>query len=209
MNGAARRRLGLAFGWAATTALAVVLALAAVGAVSDSVTESRPKPLSAAAISEALAEGTAPEGQAPAATTEPPRDPPPTSSTTRPPSATVPPTTRGTSPAPTIRPSQPAPTTPASTAPVPSTSATTVPRGDVPAGPEERTYEQVGGTVRVRFTEGQAELLAATPNAGFRVERTSGNPAEVRVTFRGEDHESRFRAWWDDGPREQIEEKER
>lgn len=207
MNASGTRRWGLAFGWLATTALAVGLALAAVGAVSDSVTENRPEPLSAAAVSAALAEGTAPEGGAPTATTESP-GPPPTSPTTQRPPASAPPTTRGTSPSATTQPSAPNSTT-ASTATVPSTTETTGPGGGGSAQPEERTYEMVGGTVRVRFADGRAELLSATPNAGFRVARNSGDPAEVRVNFRSDGHESRFRAWWENGPREEIEEKGR
>jgi hypothetical protein len=92
---------------------------------------------------------------------------------------------------------------------VPSTTQTSVPGGGVSAPPEERTYEMVGGSVRVRFADGRAELLSATPNAGFRVSRNSGDPGDVRVNFRSGDHESRFRAWWDNGPREEIEEKGR
>jgi hypothetical protein len=67
----------------------------------------------------------------------------------------------------------------------------------------------VGGTVRVRFAGGQAELLSATPRPGFRVQRNSGDAGEVRVTFRSDDHESKLRAWWEGGPREEIEEKRR
>ena len=203
MNAWRTRRWGLAFGWLVTTALAVGLALAAVGAVSDSVTENRPKPLSAAAVSAALAEGTGPEAEAPTATTGS-SGPAPTSATTQ-----APPTTRGTSPSATTRP--PAPnTTTASTAPVPSTTQTSVPGGGgVTAAPAERTYEMVGGTVRVRFADGRAELLSATPRAGFRVSRNSGDPGDVRVNFRSDDHESRLRAWWENGPREEIEEKGR
>jgi len=195
VNASGTRRWGLAFGWLVTTALAVGLALAAVGAVSDSVTENRPEPLSADAVSAALAEGTAPEGEAPTATTES-SGPAPTSATTQ-----SPPTTRASSPSATTKPPAPKPTT-ASTAPVPSTTQTSIPSG-------ERSYEMVGGTVRVRFADGRAELLSATPNAGFRVSRNSGDSGDVRVTFRSDDHESRFRAWWENGPREEIEEKGR
>ena len=208
MNATGTRRWGLAFGWLATTALAVALALAAVGAVSDSVTENRPEPLSAAAVSAALAEGTAPEAEAPTATTDSP-GPAPTSPTTQRPPASAPPTTRGTSPSATTKPPAPNPST-TGTAPVPSTTDTSVPSdGGVPSQPAERTYEMVGGTVRVRFAGGRAELLSATPHAGFRVSRNSGDSGEVRVSFRSADHESRFRAWWDNGPREEIEEKRR
>lgn len=208
MNAAGTRRWGLAFGWLVTTALAVGLALTAVGAVSDSVTENRPEPLSAAAVSAALAEGTGPEGEAPTATTGS-SGPAPTSATTQRPPASAPPTTRGASPSATTRPPAPGTTT-ASTAPVPSTTQTSVPGGGgVSAPPEERSYEMVGGTVRVRFADGRAELLSATPHAGFRVSRNSGDSGEVRVNFRSDDHESRFRAWWENGPREEIEEKRR
>lgn len=207
MNAADRRRLGLVIGWAGTTAAAVALALAAVGAVSDSVTENRPGPLSAAAVSAALAEGTATTAPAggPASTSPTTQHPPATTPSTR---HATPSTTRpsGTSSSSTTGPSESSSST-SSTAPGPSTSVTTGPGGASP--PEERTYELVGGTARVRFADGQAELLAATPKVGFRVERESGDPGEVRVVFRGDGHESRLRAWWDGGPREEIEERDR
>jgi hypothetical protein len=197
-------RWGLAVAWLATTALAVGLALAAVGAVSDSVTENRPAPLSAAAVSAALAEEEPPEAETTTATTAPP---PATS--TRPP-ATAPATSASTAPA-TTRPTQPAASTSTSvsTGPGPSTSATTGPGGE--GQPEVRTYELALGTVQVRFAGGRAELLSANPRgAGITVKRMgSDESGEVRVTFRSDDHESELRAWWEGGPREEIEEKRR
>ena len=204
MSAADRRRWGLAFGWLVTTALAVGLALAAVGAVSDSVTENRPEPLSAAAVSAALAEGTGPEAEAPTATTGS-SGPAPTSRH----HAAAPPTTRATSPSGHHAGLRLRTSTTATHRPRAVDDADDRPATAGLAQPEERTYEMVGGTVRVRFADGRAELLSATPNAGFRVSRNSGDPGEVRVNFRSDDHESRFRAWWENGPREEIEEKGR
>lgn len=212
-----KRGWGLALGWLATTGLAVLLALAAVGAVSDSVTERRPEPLSAEAVSAALAEGTRPTA-APTATTASSGPVPAPSTTTQPPPATAPPATVDTAPTGTTRPTTPPPSTgttgttgtTAGTGPDSSTAPTTGPAGgDAVSEPEDRTYELVGGTVRVRFAGGRADLLSASPRAGFRIQRHSGSPGEVRVTFRSDDHESRFRAWWDNGPQDRIEEKKR
>jgi hypothetical protein len=86
-----------------------------------------------------------------------------------------------------------------------STTSTTQP----PVAPaEDRSYQLTGGTVRVRFENGRARLLEATPASGFRAE-SSGNDREVDIRFRGERHESRLHAFWQDGPQAEIEEKER
>ena len=56
----------------------------------------------------------------------------------------------------------------------------------------------------MRFESGAAHLLWATPNSGYTVENLSnGNTVEIR--FRNGDHESRLKAYWDNGPRQEIE----
>ncbi|MGH9003518.1 MAG: hypothetical protein ACRDYV_10350, partial [Acidimicrobiia bacterium] len=75
------------------------------------------------------------------------------------------------------------------------------------AAAEDRTYQLVGGTVGARFENGTARLLWATPRPGFRVD-SGGSSDHVDVRFRGDGHESRLRAFWDNGPRSEVEEKE-
>jgi hypothetical protein len=84
------------------------------------------------------------------------------------------------------------------------TTASTAPRA--PAA-EDRTYQLVGGTVGVRFENAGARLLWATPKPGFRVE-SSGSSDNVDVRFRRDDHESRLKAFWDNGPQSEVEERD-
>lgn len=74
--------------------------------------------------------------------------------------------------------------------------------------PEDRTYQLVGGSVGVRFENGAAHVLWIQANNGYTTEQ-DGSDSEVDVRFRQTegDHESRLRAWWDNGPRDEIEEK--
>jgi cytoskeletal protein RodZ len=74
---------------------------------------------------------------------------------------------------------------------------------------EDRTYQLVGGSVGVRFENGEAHLLWATPNSGFNVD-ASGSDSNVDVRFESLNgsHESRLKAYWDNGPQQEIEEKD-
>jgi hypothetical protein len=76
-----------------------------------------------------------------------------------------------------------------------------------PAQAEDRTYNLTGGSAAVRFEGGRARLLWATPKPGFRLE-SSGDSEEVDVLFRSDNHESRLRASWDNGPQAEVEENE-
>lgn len=175
-----RSLVKLSLAWLAATAAAVALGVVAVGVVTDSVTENRPDRLSAIAVRNAL---TVPDASSGPETTAPPA----TTPSSRP-AATGPPAT-----------------SPPATAPAPPTTTATAP----PAGaaPEDRTFQLVGGTVGVRFENGGARLLWATPKPGFRVE-SSGGSDEVDVRFRSGDHESRLEAFWDNGPQSEVEERE-
>jgi hypothetical protein len=73
---------------------------------------------------------------------------------------------------------------------------------------EDRTYQLVGGSVGVRFENGEAHLLWATPNTGFSVD-ASGSSSDVDVRFRSDSHESQLKAYWDGGPQREIEENPR
>lgn len=76
------------------------------------------------------------------------------------------------------------------------------------APPEDRTYQLVGGSVGVRFEDGEAHLLWAQPNAGYTVD-SSGSSSNVDVRFSeiDGDHESRLKAFWNGGPQAEVEEK--
>jgi hypothetical protein len=76
------------------------------------------------------------------------------------------------------------------------------------SSPEDRTYQLVGGSVGVRFENGAAHLLWATPKTGFSVE-SSGPGSQVDVRFRSDSHQSRLRAFWENGPQQEIEESDR
>jgi hypothetical protein len=67
-------------------------------------------------------------------------------------------------------------------------------------------YELDGGSVAVRFQDAAAHLLWATPNKGYSTEQAQENGGEVDVRFRNDQHESRLRAYWDNGPQQEIEE---
>jgi hypothetical protein len=201
-----RRTAALVAAWLAGTVLVVTLGIQAVAVVSDSVTETRPAPLSAAAVRRALAEerGPAPPPVAPGTgttdettgTTQASGRPATTATTRSSTGGTQP---GGSGSTTTTRP----PVPPGPTA----TTATTATTGPTPTGAaEDRTYDLIGGSVGVRFENGTARLLWATPAAGFRAERRGGDD-DVDVRFRSDTHESRFRAFWDNGPRAEVEER--
>ena len=186
----------LALAWLVTTGLAVTLGVVAVGVVTDSVTQDRPDRLSAIGVRNALTAVESPGGATTTATAGPGR-----------PAATAPSGPAATGPRVTTSPpTSPGPTSPATTPT--TTTATTTPGATFPP-PEDRTYQLVGGTVGVRFENGGAWLLWATPKPGFSVETSGGGSDQVDVRFRGEDHESRLEAFWDNGPQADVEERER
>lgn len=204
-----RRTAALVAAWMAGTVLVVGLGIQAVAVVSDSVTEARPAPLSAAAVRQALAEES---GQAPPTTA-------PGTGTTDAPTGTTRTTGRPRSPA-TTRPTTggtqaggPGTTTttrsigsPTTTGPTAATAPTAGTEPSPTGAAEDRTYDLIGGSVGVRFESGSARLLWATPAAGFRAER-HGDSDQVDVRFRSDTHESRLRAFWNNGAQAEVEER--
>jgi len=73
---------------------------------------------------------------------------------------------------------------------------------------EDHIYDLEGGSVAVRFQDGAAHLLWARANPDYRTDQAQENGGTVDVRFRSNDgeHESRLRAYWDNGPRADIEE---
>ena len=101
--------------------------------------------------------------------------------------------------------------TSATTEPGPgSTTATSTPSAGAPStsiGRETRTYNLTGGSVSVRFSPSGVTLLSATPHDGFEVDIDAGE--RLRVEFESDTHESRLEAWWQAGPRQEVEEDDR
>jgi hypothetical protein len=62
-----------------------------------------------------------------------------------------------------------------------------------------KTYEMIGGWVRIRYGEGNVFLDGAGANAGFTMKVDDNGPEEVEVEFRGESHESEFSAEFEAG----------
>jgi hypothetical protein len=62
--------------------------------------------------------------------------------------------------------------------------------------------------VTVRFENGQAHLLLVTAHDGFSCEDDSNSSSvDVRCTADNPKHESRIRAFWNNGPQHTVEEK--
>jgi hypothetical protein len=100
---------------------------------------------------------------------------------------------------------------PGTTEPGPgSTTATSAPSAGAPSttiGGETKTYDLTGGSVSVRFSPSGVTLLWAWPHDGFEVDTDADD--RVRVEFESDTHESRLEAWWQGGPRQEVEEDDR
>lgn len=199
--------------WFAAGLGAVTLATAGVSMVGRQVTGERPSSLSAQEVRAQL--GRDDVEPAPSTTL------PPTTSTTAA-ATTVPGAEPGSGPGsgggPTVSPSPPgASPTVATTGgddsgddiggddrdDTPETTATT---SSAPS--ETRTYSMVGGTATLRFSATGVTVVVASPNAGFSVVQEPTHDSGVRVEFRNDDHRSRVEGWWDDGPRDEVEEQD-
>lgn len=172
-----RPAVGPVVAWVAAAVAAVAVASWGVALVGRSVTDARPSPLSAAQVDERLASAG-------------------TSSTTASTSATTPPARPGT----TVPPDgEPGPPPTSAAPPPPSTAAPPVAVGEI------RTYQLVGGTVSLRFEPAGVTVVYANPNHGFDVEEEP-EAGGVRVELESETHRSRVTGWWDDGPRDRVDE---
>ena len=101
-------------------------------------------------------------------------------------------------------------TTRASASSSASTSATSMPATTTATTPqpeqfETKTFPLVGGVTSIRFSPSETKVLWATPNPGFEV-RIEPESDGVKVEFRSDDHRSRLDAWWENGPRHEIQE---
>jgi hypothetical protein len=173
-------------GWAAASVLSAAVAWAAVGIVRDAVTD-RPSELSSGAVAAAgtvSGETTTPSdapssGETGPTTGAPSTDPPSIVTTT----TDAPSTTSATEP--------------------PETKTTTPPPPPPTTQPEDewttKSYSMRGGTVSIRYRQGEVRLQGAVPAPGYEADIDHEGPDEVRVTFDGDEHETEFRARWRDG----------
>jgi hypothetical protein len=97
------------------------------------------------------------------------------------------------------------PSVPTTSTPVPSTAPTAQ---EPPAATVEevRAYTLVGGRATLRFEPGAVSVVVAEPAQGFTVDVEGSGTAEVTVEFENDDHRSRLRGSWEDGPRDRVEE---
>jgi len=156
-----KRKIGIAAAWIGATAVAVLIASAAVGSVRTHVTET-PTPLgspSAAALAAVPQDG----------------EPAPATAGVVP-EPTVPSTTPTTVP-------DPASASSSTTVPQPpQTSSTTQ-----PAQATTKTYDTAGGSVRIQTSGEQVFFSAAVPNTGWKVEVEDHGPEKVKVKFERND----------------------
>lgn len=212
-------------GWAVATMLALVLGLQGIRSVSNSVTNTRPAPLSPASVKAAVQRTGALASTSASTESDTPADSTQgqssassgaergtagvstddrTGGPTPPPGPASSGDTSGELPASSSNPSGPGGDDGSSSSQE-NEGASSSSSSASSAAPQDKTYQLIGGSVGIRFEDGAAHLLWATPNSGFSVE-TSNDGGTVDVRFRSDDHESRLRAYWDNGPQQQIEE---
>ena len=100
--------------------------------------------------------------------------------------------------------------------PPPAGTGSPDPTATPPAPPRSQQVTSVGGTASISCGSGTPSLDWATPRPGFEVdvedeaaEPEEGEPAGMRVRFRGEDAESRLFASCEDGtPLVEVEERD-
>lgn len=180
-----RRTVLYLAGWVAVGVTAVTLATVAVSMVGNQVTGDRPPALSVDEVRAELAGGaTASE-----------------SITTRPSSGSPDFTPGETETSPTAKPSTSTPTSSSTvtTAPGSNTSTPSAP-------PSIRSYTLEGGTATLRFAASGVTVQEATPRPGYSVEVEATHDTGVRVEFRSDDHRSRVTGWWENGPRDEVDE---
>jgi hypothetical protein len=114
--------------------------------------------------------------------------------------------TSSTQPTTTLAPGE---TTTSTTISPPTTAAvatTTAASPTTLAPTETRTYPLTGGTATLRFSPSGVTVVVANPNPGYSVEVEPSHGNGVEVSFHGDGHRSKVEAWWDGGPREQVDE---
>ena len=188
------RRLAFAGAWVGATALAVLIAAAAVASVRTGVTDqpraaepfTRTQVTVAAATTSTTVSGatttTQPGGSTSTTSATTTTTPPGETTTTQPGGSTSTTTTSTTVPGATT-----------TTTEAPPTTTTTIPPS------ETLTYSGTPGQVTIRSAEPDVWFVAAAANFPFMAEVKDTGPNEVSVEFESEDEEWRFQAKWEDG----------
>ena len=179
------QRIALIAAWFAATAVAVVIASAAVGAVRGEVTD---QPQSAEPFLPAPAVVDTTTTTTPATTTTTPDTTSSSTSSTSTTSTSIP--EEGTTST-----TQPQGSTTTTTSAPPSSTTTSQPGAPTQLPP----YQLVGGTVTIAVSEPNVWLVGAVPSVGFSADVEYTGPEKVEVEFESADTESRFRAKWEDG----------
>ena len=197
------RRLAFAGAWVGATALAVLIAAAAVASVRTGVTDqpraaepfTRTQVTVAAATTSTTVSGattTTQPGGSTSTTTATTTTTPPGETTTTPPGETTTTQPGGSTLTTTTSTTVPGATTTTTEAP-PTTTTSTIPPS------ETLTYSGTPGQVTIRSAEPDVWFVAAAANFPFMAEVKDTGPNEVSVEFESEDEEWRFQAKWEDG----------
>ncbi len=183
------QRIALIAAWFAATAVAVLIASAAVGAVRGEVTD---QPQSAEPFLPAPAVVDTTTTTTPAATTTTPDTTSSSTSSTSTTSTSIPDegTTTTTQP-------QGSTTTTTTAPPASTTTSTTTTQPEAPT--QLPPYQLVGGTVTIAVSEPNVWLVGAVPSVGFAADVEYTGPEKVEVEFESADTESKVRAKWEDG----------
>lgn len=171
------RRIGPFLAWVVATLLSILLANYAVSSVRAEVTD-RPSPLQSTAATAGVLDSTSTSVAAPT-----------TVSTSSPSDSTVN-TTDSATAVTTTTPAVPSTTTTGAPAPQVTTTTTTA----APDSDYYKSYQLVGGLVRLRVVDNKVYLVRTVPASGYTVEVEKDGPESVELEFHNGEHESIFKA---------------
>ena len=80
-----------------------------------------------------------------------------------------------------------------------SSPTTTMPAQTTTAPSVTKTYNMAGGTVTISASEPEVRFVGASPAAGYTIEVDDRGPSQVKVEFDGAGGESEFVAKWESG----------
>lgn len=201
------RRTGLLIGgWALATVLALVLGLQSVSAISDSVTGRPRKTLSPSSVRAALDRSTSSDDSSSSESTDSTDDSRSSSGSS------------GSNGSASSGSTGPGGGDDGSSSSASASDGQPSSDGDGDNGSsssqafppsQDQSIESQGGTVTVRFENGEAHLLFMAAATGFSCEDNSNSSTvDVRCKSITGSHESRITAFWDNGPQHTVEEKD-
>lgn len=208
MDGERARRLARYAGWwLAALAVAVFVSWQGVLVVATQVTEARPAPLTPEQARRARARPPASPDSRPEAPPSPPVTVSPEEPAVTDPGGTpvLPPP--GSPEGAPEEPRQETSSTTTTTTGTATSTTSTLPT-TTSSGPESeiRTYRVTGGSVALRFSPSGVTVVWANPEPGFEVTIEEAHGNGVAVTFESASWRSVVEGWWDDGPRDRVQE---